>query len=257
MKMLIHRDHPKPLHSQLTEIIRERIQQGIYPAKSRLPSEREICEEFGVSRTTVREMIRQLKKESLIIVQAGRGAFVRSPQRNISVHISLDGFSTDLARAGKTPSSKLLGLEVISQPDEYLSKVMKLATGDELVKVERLRLDNSIPLAIHTVWLNHRFCPQILTHNLAKNSLFSILRDVYKLKIQKASQNVFASLADSRERKLLSLPNPSSVLHAERTTYLDSGEIIEFSRATYCGDFYHLMIDLDASERTFSGDKDD
>ena len=255
--MLIERDHPKPLHSQLTEIIKERIQSGSYPAKSRLPSEREICEEFGVSRTTVREMIRQLKKEGLINVQAGRGAFVRAPQRDISVHISLDGFSSDLIQAGKMPSSKLLGLEMVTQPDEDLVEAMNLEAGDELVKIERLRLDNSIPLAIHTAWLNHKFCPQILTYNLSQTSLFSILKEVFHLKIQKATQNVYASLADSRERKLLSLPNPSAVLHAVRSTYLESGEILEYSRATYCGDFYHLLIDLDASIPPISGEGND
>lgn len=256
-RMLIDRDHPKPLHSQLTEIIKERIQKGVYPAKSRLPSEREICEEFGVSRTTVREMIRQLKRESLITVQAGRGAYVRVPYRDISVHISLDGFSSDLSRAGKSPSSKLLGLEVVSQPSEYLREVMRLELHDELVKIERLRLDNSVPLAIHTAWLNHKFCPQILTNNLAQVSLFSILKDFYHLKIEKATQNVFASLANSAERKLLGLSNPSAVLHAERTTFLDSGEIIEFSRATYCGDYYHLLIDLEAKEKLLTGEGDD
>lgn len=257
MNMLIERDHPKPLHSQLTDIIKERIQKGSYPAKSRLPSEREICEEFGVSRTTVREMIRQLKRESLISVQAGRGAFVRPPQREIAVHISLDGFSTDLSRAGKSPTSKLLGLEIVTQPDEEILQRMNLNLGDELVRIDRLRLDHSIPLAVHTSWLNHKFCPQILTHNLAQSSLFTILRETYKLKIRKATQNVYASLAESRERKLLSLPNPSAVLHAERTTYLESGDVIEFSRGIYCGDFYHLMIDLEAEENLMTGDDND
>lgn len=252
--MLIERDHLKPLHAQLTEIIRGRIQQGFYPVKSKLPSEREICEEFGVSRTTVREMIRQLKKEDLINVQAGRGAFVRTPQRDISVHVSLGGFSTDLKNAGKTPSSKLLGLEIITRPDKELINAMALEPGDELVKIERLRLVNAIPLAIHIAWLNHRFCPQVLKYNLSQTSLFSILREVFHLKIQKATQNVYASLADSRERGLLSLPDPSAVLHASRTTYLESGEILEYSYATYCGDFYHLLIDLDASQKTMPGE---
>ncbi len=116
--MLIERDNPKPLHLQLTEIMRDRIQSNYYPENLRLPSEREICEEFSVSRTTVREMIRQLKREGLVNVLAGRGAFVSSPQREIAVHISLGGFSSDLQRAGKSPSSKLLSIELIPNPSE-------------------------------------------------------------------------------------------------------------------------------------------
>ncbi len=252
--MQIERDHPKPLHLQLTEIMRSRIKMKHYAEMTRLPSEREICEEFSVSRTTVREMIRELKREGLINVLPGRGAYVRSPQREIAVHISLGGYSSDLQKAGKTPSSKLLSVELIPSPSEQIVEIMRLQPGDELVKIERLRLDNETPLAIHKVWLNHRLCPQILGLNLAQSSLFTILRDKYHLKIEKATQNVYASLADSNERKLLSLPYPSAVLHSERTTYLDTEEVIEFSHATYCGDFYHLMIDLHSQEKKITGE---
>jgi DNA-binding GntR family transcriptional regulator len=73
-----------------------------------------------------------------------------------------------------------------------------------------------------------------------------LLREVYHLKISKATQTIFSSLADSRERSLLALPEPAAVLQEFRHTYLDTDEIIEYSRATYCGDFYHLLINLDA-----------
>ena len=244
--MPIQRNHPKPLYTQLTEIIKERIKFGIYPVKSKLPSEREICEEFGVSRTTVRQTLQQLRQEGYLDVQAARGAFVQAPRQDISVVVSINGFSNDLKKSGKQPGSKLLGLEVISDPDGDLIEEMSLKPGDELIKIERLRLANDVPLAIHTAWLNHRLCPQILQYNLNETSLFSLLREVYHLKISKASQTIYASLADSRERSLLSLPEPSAVLQESRQTYLDTGEIIEYSRATYCGDFYHLLINLDA-----------
>jgi GntR family transcriptional regulator len=252
--MEIDRNHQKPLHSQLTEVMRERIQTGFYPVESKLPSEREICEEFNVSRTTVRETIRQLIREDLVNVQAGRGAFVKKPNRNISVNVSLNGFSNDLIKSGKTPSSRLLSLEVVTQPKEEFAQAMKLEPGDELIKIERLRLVNNVPLAIHLVLVNHRFCPKILEYNLAQISLFRILRDVFHLKIDRATQEVFASLSNERERELLALPEPSAVLHEYRTTYLDTGEIIEYSSATYCGDFYHLLINLDATEKIFKGE---
>jgi GntR family transcriptional regulator len=246
--MEIDRNHQKPIHSQLTEILRDRIESGFYPVESKLPSEREICEEFNVSRTTVRETYRQLVHEHLIEVQAGRGAFVKAPNRELSVNISINGFSTDLIRTGKTPSSQLLSLDVITHPDEDLTEIMDLKPGDELIKIERLRLVNNSPLAIHTAWVNRRFCPQLLEYNLAQDSLFGILREVFHLKMKKATQNVYASLSDKRERELLELPNPSAVLHEFRITYLDSGEVIEYSNATYCGDFYHLKINLDATQ---------
>jgi DNA-binding GntR family transcriptional regulator len=113
------------------------------------------------------------------------GAFVSTPNREIAVNVSLGGFSNDLTRTGKIPTSKLLSLEVIANPDDDLAEVMKLQPGDELIKVERLRLANNIPLAIHTAWVNRSYCPRLLEYNLAQESLFSILRDVYHLKVKK------------------------------------------------------------------------
>jgi GntR family transcriptional regulator len=179
---------------------------------------------------------------------------VKKPNRNILVNVSLNGFSNDLKKSGKTPSSRLLSLEVVTQPEEEFVKAMKLKPGDELIKIERLRLVNNVPLAIHLVLVNHRFCPKILEFNLAQISLFRILREVFHLKIERATQEVFASLSNERERELLALPEPSAVLHEYRTTYLDTGEIIEYSAATYCGDFYRLRINLEASEKIFKGD---
>jgi len=246
--MSIDRNNPLPLHSQLTSVIKSRIEIGTYPPGARLPSEREICEEFNISRTTVRETLRQLKKEGLVHVMAGRGAFIKPPKRDIAVNISLDGFTSDLQRVGKNPSSVLLSAEVILDPDHSLVKRMRLFPGDEVIRIERLRLNENNPLALHIVYLNHRFCPQILNHNLSQVSLFSVLRDEYKLKIKHATEEIYAALATSQERKLLSLSHPSAVLHSERTTFLENEQIIEYSRATYCGEFYRLVMNLEAKE---------
>lgn len=247
MNTKIIRDNPDPLHHQITEIISTRIKEEIYPPNSKLPSEREFCEEFNVSRTTIRATIRKLREEGFIEVHQGRGAFVVPEEKEFSLNVSLDGFSADVIRQGKIPSSKLIGLDVVTDPSNELIRKMKLKPGEELVKVERIRLANSIPLAIHTSWLNHRLCPDISNFNLSEISIISILKVFYHLNIVKADQTVFASLANERERELLSLPNPSSILKETRVTYLDTGEIVEFSKATYCGDFYHLLIHMNVS----------
>lgn len=249
----VRRDDPKSLQLQLTEIIRGRIKDGMYPPRTKLPSEREICDEFGVSRITVREMIRNLKEENLVKVQAGRGAFVLCPKRDIAVKVSLEGFTSDLKKAGKVPGSKLLRMGVVELPDEEVVEAMRLTPADKVIRIERIRTVDGIPLAIHTSWLNLRFCDQIFDYNLAELSLLTILREEFRLKIKNATQSVFASLADERERELLSLLNPSSVMRETRTTFLESGEVIEYSTGTYCGEHYHLLIKLDLDAEATQG----
>jgi len=249
--MEIDRNTPIPLHIQLRQLMISRIESGIFNANEPLPSERELCDDFGVSRTTVRETLRHLEKEGFIYKVPGRGAFISTSPRMVIINVSLDGFSSDLQREGMIPSSTVIGFETITSPNEELMSVMHFAKDTpscEIVKIERLRFRNEAPLALHTVYLNHRFCPRILDHNLAKESLFSILRHNYGLKLVHAEEQAYAALATPRELRLLKIEPPAAVLRSERTTYLDSGDVIEYSQATYCGESYRLNIQLNSRE---------
>lgn len=246
--MDLDRQSLTPLYLQLKDLLASQITGGHFASGDALPSERQLCEEFNLSRTTVREALRELSKQGLIRTVPGRGAFVSPPRPELSIRVSLAGFTGDVRRQGMTPSSYLLRTGLVVSPSPAILEAMGLGTDGEVVRVERLRLVNDTPLALHTVYLNHRLCPQILQHNLAQESVFQLLRDEYGLKIAQAEEQVYAALADQHEIELLKLTYPAAVLRAERTTFLDTGEVIEFSLATYCGEWYRLGILLEELE---------
>jgi len=234
-----------PLYLQLKDLLASQITDGGLQSGDALPSERQLCEEFNLSRTTVREALRELSKQGLIRTVPGRGAFVAPPRPDLAIKVSLAGFTGDVRRQGMTPSSRLLRTGLVVSPSPAILEAMGMGAEGKVVRVERLRLVNDTPLALHTVYLNHRLCPQILQHNLAQESVFQLLRDEYGLKIARAEEQVYAALADQQEVELLNLTYPAAVLRAERTTFLDTGEVIEFSLATCCGEWYRLGISLE------------
>ncbi len=242
--MNLDRQSLTPLYLQLKTLLASQIADGLLKPGDPLPSEREFCEKFGISRTTVREALRELRLQGLIRTLPGRGAFVAPPQLDLTVKISLAGFTGDVSHQGMTPSSRLLKAELATSPPPAILEVLALQPGDEIVRVERLRLVNDVPLALHTVYLNHRLCPQILQHNLAQESVFQLLRDEYGLKLARATEQVHAALASEQEMYLLNLDYPAAVLRAERTTFLDTDDVIEFSLASYCGEWYRLEMTL-------------
>lgn len=69
-----------PLHREVTEILSERILSGEFPEKSLLPTERELCETMGVSRTVVREAVKVLESKGLVRIERGRGMIVQEPR---------------------------------------------------------------------------------------------------------------------------------------------------------------------------------
>jgi len=237
-----------PLYLQLKDLLASRITDGLLQPGDALPSERQLCEEFSLSRTTVREALRELSNQGLIRTVPGRGAFVATSQFDLTVRVSLAGFTGDVRREGMTPSSRLLGARLVVSPSPALIKEMGLQPGDELVRLERLRLVNNTPLALHVVYLNHRLCPQILQHNLTAESVFQLLRNEYGLRLVQAREQVYAALANQQELELLNLAYPAAVLRTERTTLLDTGEVIEFALATYCGEWYRLDMLLEEQD---------
>ncbi|MEA3339084.1 MAG: GntR family transcriptional regulator [Chloroflexota bacterium] len=246
--MSLDRQSLTPLYLQLKDILASQVAEGLLQPGDALPSERQLCEEFNVSRSTVREALRELSDQGLLRTVPGRGAFVTVHQSNLTIRVSLAGFTGDVRRQGMTPSSRLLSAGLVASPSSAVIEAMGLQPDDELVRLERLRLVNDNPLALHIVYLNHRLCPQILQHNLAEESVFQLLRTEYGLNLAQAEEQVYATLADQREMDLLNLTHPAAVLRAERTTFLDTGEVIEFSLATYCGEWYRMSMLLEKLE---------
>jgi GntR family transcriptional regulator, N-acetylglucosamine utilization regulator len=243
----IRRSKPVPLYRQLKDSLAARINAGEFQLGDRIPSERQICDDSGLSRSTVRQALRELTHEGLIRTVPGMGTYVCAPRSNLVVNVSLAGFSNDVNRQGMTPSSRILDTRVIAEPEQMVVDRMRLQPGDGVIVVERLRYVNNVPLAVHRVHINRRLCPEVLQADLAHVSLFSIFREECGLELTHAEEQVYAALADERELELLHLTYPASVLRAERSTFLASGEVIEFALATYCGEWYRLNVTMAAT----------
>lgn len=245
--MALRPRNSEPLYLQLRAVIVSRIERGELRPHDKLPSERELCQMYGISRMTVRHTLSSLAREGLIYTEPGRGVFVCDPGLALDVRVSLAGFTEDVLRSGAVPRSLVIESRLIAA-DEHLARAMHCSAGEEVAKVERLRLVNDVPLALQTAYLMHRLCPGILKHDLSRDSITRILGKEYGLRLERAEQTVKAVLAGPRERELLSLPDPSALLGGERTTFLDNGEVIEYSSGVYCGDWYTLRFGLDPAD---------
>ncbi len=245
--MDIDRNRPIPLYLQLKAVLKQQVYQGILEPGARLPSERDLCETHAVSRTTVRQALREMEKEGLIKTVPGRGTFIATSDEDtrLDVEVTIQGFTSDMQRQGLSPSSVLLDASLVAEPSPKITRIMGQGVKSGVISIKRLRLVNNQPLALHFVYLNHQLCPDVLHHNLAEDSLFELLRDEYNLVIAEADEYAYAALANEEETARLDLPIPSAVLRTERITRLDTGEVIEYAKATYCGEWYRLRTHID------------
>ena len=235
---MLDRDSGIPLHTQLTDLLRDHIVTGVFPPNSRLPSERKLCDQHGVSRITVRKALSELTHEGLVYATVGKGSYVADTTLDEQLQ-PLSSFSDDIRRRGMTPSSRVLESSIVHANDVQADQ-LQVPRGGETVRLRRLRLADGLPIAIQTTHLPHHLCPGLLECDLASRSLFGVLRAEFGLVLAQAATVIEAALADEDQARLLNLQFPAAVLISEQTTYLDNGQVIEHVRSVFRADRYKL-----------------
>ena len=230
----LKRNDPLPLYVQLKEALRADIVAQRYHPHRQLPSERELCARHGVSRMTVRQALQDLTRDGLIYRRVGKGTFVGQPKIDQQLK-TLTGFSQEMATRGSQPASRVLEARVLPA-SENIAAALHLSPGTEIVLLSRLRLADGIPLAIETVYLPHLYCPELLLHDFAVESLYDVLEHAYGYRLTHAEQTLEAAFAGPREIALLELVPPAPVLIMRRTTFTEQGVLIEYASSIYRGD---------------------
>jgi len=228
------------MYAQLKEIIISAIVRGDLKPGDQLPSQRVLCEQHEMSHMTVRRALDELMNEGAIYAIPGKGIYVSAHKEYLESG-PLVGFTEDMARRGMIASSHVLEAEIIGA-STVLAKVLAVAVGAPLVYLRRLRLANGEPMALQTTYLPHALCPGLLDHDLARVSLFAVLRQVYGLHLTHGATTVEATLADEEDVELFGVTLPAALLVTEQITYLDTGVAIEFVRTTYRGDRYRMRL---------------
>ena len=154
MKKLLNENSPVPLYHQLSQILREKIESGEWREGDRIPTELELCKEYGLSRGTVAQALRELELEGLIYRKQGRGTFVI--EKKITQDLShFYSFAKDLQERGIKLSSKVLRMEMVIPPSS-VEKALSLSKGEAFL-IERIRFAEDIPVILERIYLLSSF----------------------------------------------------------------------------------------------------
>lgn len=209
-----------------------------------LPSERELAQEYGVSRMTVRAAIAKLAEQSRVYQIHGAGTFVAS--RDVSKAPRLTSFTEDMVSRGFTPSSRVLGVWVEPAGTD-VAQQLGIPEGAECLRLKRLRLADGSPMALEETRI-----PQ----SLFSLSQLDLARSLYEqlaeagLDLYRAEQEVRSVPLDSADSKILQVNVGSPALCVERLGCSRRGSPIEFARTLYRADRYSFRFPVtrDSSE---------
>lgn len=169
--------------STVLQRIKSLIEEGYYKEKEKLPSEYELAQQFGVTRTDVQEAITILEQENILIRRPGVGVFVHSKPILSSGIEQLGSVTEMIMQSGKKPGVQYISAELTKPTDEDRKRFDPLDI-DTFAKLERLRTADGEPVVYCIDKLDHKLLPLELIHS--QESIFTSLKTYAKKDIDSA-----------------------------------------------------------------------
>ena len=211
-----------------------------------IPSERQLSQDFGVSRLTVRAAIDELAREGYLVRRRGSGTYVSEPK--IAQELTMSSFSEEMRRRGLRPGSRTLSLEV-KHAGAYLGRCLHVSPSERIVVATRLRLADDETMAIETLHVPEPLVPGLTREDFDRTSFYDLLTERYGIEIVGGIQTIEPTVTNEEESEILGVPLHSPAFQFERTTRSESGSIVEFVRSIYRGDRYRLVTELNRRDR--------
>lgn len=228
-----------PLYQRLQQALRGAIERQLLKAEDAIPAERELAEDFNVSRITVRKALEGLVAEGLLIRRQGAGTFVSG--RVEKQFSKLTSFSEDMLARGRTPSSSwLLKAQGAVTPDEALT--LGLSPGTPVYRFHRIRFADGMPMALEQSTIAGSCLPSLAA---VEASLYDALHAAGNRPVR-ALQRLRAVLFNEEQAKLLLMAAGDPGLFIERRGFLDDGRTVEMTHSWYRGDAYDFVAELNA-----------
>lgn len=220
----------------------QELNRGLYSPGTRLPGERALAGQLGVSRVTLRVALAELEAEGRLSRSAQRGWFV--PAQVVGEPPSTLQSFTEMARArGLHPTARVLRQEVhVASLDE--ASRLRIAPTSPVLRIERLRGLDGRPVCFDIVALPVERVPALVAADLTDASLYETLKERCGISIHRSGYSVMAANADTNLAALLETVVGAAVLIGDEIAYSADGTPILMGRNTYRGDAYRFEADL-------------
>jgi GntR family transcriptional regulator len=220
-------DYLLPKYLQIKNMIIEKIESNQFEENSKLPSEREISEKYGVSRMTARKALKMVVESGYASSHVGKGTYVRKPKlmKNLT---EIEGFSFMVRRQRDgTISSRVLEARII-EADSLLSEKLKIPIGAEVYRIMRIRIVDGVPIAIQESNLPVQLFPNLLAHDFGTTSLYRTIFEEYGVKIVSSTQILDLEYADKQKAELLGIKEHDALFLFNSVSYDENNNAIEY-----------------------------
>jgi GntR family transcriptional regulator len=239
---IIDKESPVPYYHQLKLYILSQIESGNWKAEQKLPSETEFCEKLDISRTVVRQAIKELQNQGYLTTEKGKGTFIAKPKITTGFVQNLIGFYEDFTKRGFKVTTQIIK-QRLDPASQRVAESLRIPVNAPVITLSRLRKLNDEPSVYVTTYISKELCPQLLQEDMENKSLYAFLEKC-GLKIHTGHRYIGVSLANEYEASLLGIEAGSPLIELDSVSYLEDGRPLEYFHALHRGDRTKFEVDL-------------
>lgn len=222
------------IHNQ----IKRDIEEHVYNVGDRIPAERQLAVEFGVSRMTLRQAIKTLEDEGILERRLGSGTYVAS--RKVQEKMSgIMSFTEIMQANGQLPSSKLISYKV-GQPS--LSEKERLGLDEEsrILRMERIRYADQVPICHEVVTIPYQLVEGLSKSDISTHLYETLSKNGYE--VGQVTEHISAAIANENDAKLLEVKKGEALITRRQVTELSTGKPFEYTRARYVAERFEFTF---------------
>lgn len=247
MARALDRRSPMPLWAQMLDDLRDRLHAGEF--SDRFPTDRELVDEYGVSRHTVRDAVRRLQSEGVLDRERGRGSFVRRPPIEQPLGALYSMFRSIEAQ-GFVQRSAVRSLE--ERHDAEAAGMLGQAADEPLVYLERVRMVNDGPVALDCSWLPATLARPLLDVDFTHTALYHELAERCGVSPTSGWERIRPALPTAEQRRILRSVPTQPVFAIERVARTGPRPI-EWRHSVVRGDLYAFVARWEGGDSVATG----
>jgi GntR family transcriptional regulator len=208
-----------PLHRQLFLVLHDEIDRGVIAPGEALPTEQTLCDQFGVSRITVRRALADLAEQGYIERRHGVGSFVR--EHGPSDPLSASGSYMDGLRQTQFETQVDVVELGVRRPPRAVADALGTSGSGELLHIVRVRRQRRTgePLIVTDAWLPTGLADTLTEPALIRAALYELLSDV-GITLDRVQHEITAEIAGPRNAQLLDMPIGAALLRLNRLAFV-------------------------------------
>ena len=234
----------QPKHELIKDDILDKIVSGEYEIGKIIPSEKELAEQYGVSRPTVSQAIRTLVTKGFLERKQRKGTIVISRKITQEFTYNISSFNSEMLSKGVVPKTKIISIRKMEPSDEVKDR-LQLVENELVFQLVRLRYVDKNPVVIVTTYIPESYLPDFLDYDFEKQSLYEVL-DNNHYKVTSIDRTLEIITSDELSSTLLNVPQGDPLFYFKSIGKTKDDIYIEYSIARYRSDIntFNFKIEI-------------